>query len=156
MLDLDIISPPQSPTGETGGDDRFVLCLSVSQSVCLSVRPSHSFSGLFLAMLWYIWMKVGSKLVYEVLQIKFDFYHDWPFFHELLPFAQNLFSELFSAMLSHIWMMKVGRKLPYEELQIKFDFHHGWPTFSWVIALCSKFVFLIFLGYAFTYLNESW
>ena len=37
--------------------------------------------------------------------------------------------------------MKVGSKLPYEELQIKFDFHHDWPTFSWVIALCSKFVF---------------
>ena len=64
--------------------------------------------------------------------------------HELLPFVQNSFSWLFLAMLSHIWM-KVGRKLPYEELQIKFDFRHGWPTFSWVIALCSKFVFRIFL-----------
>ena len=79
---------------------------SVRQSVPLSVRPSHSFSGLFFAMLWRIWMKVGSKLLYE-------------------------------------------------ELQIKFDFHHDWPTFSWVIALCSKFVFRTFLDYALTYLNES-
>ena len=58
-------------------------------------------------------------------------------------------------MLSHIWM-KVGSKLQHEELQIKFDFCHGWHTFSWVIALCSKFVFRTFLGYAFTYLNGSW
>ena len=64
-------------------------------------------------------------------------------FHDLLPFVQNSFSGLFSAMLSQIWM-KVGNKLPYEELQIKFDFRHGWPTFSWVIALCSKFVFRTF------------
>ena len=77
------------------------------------------------------------------------------FFHELLPFVQNSFSGLFSAMLSDIWM-KVGSKLPYEELQIKFDFCHGWPTFSRVTALCSKIVFRTFLCYAFTYLNESW
>ena len=152
-------------------------------------------------------MKVGSKLPYEKLQIKFDFRHGWPIFswvialcwkfvfwtflgyaftcfhisewklvesfcmktykssstlvtvdlllHELLPFVQNSFSGLFSALLSQIWM-KVGSKLPYEELHIKFDFRHGWPTFSWVIALCSKSVFRTFLGYAFTYLNESW
>ena len=43
-------------------------------------------------------------------------------------------------MLSNIWM-KVGSKFPYDELQIKFDFRHGWLTFSWVITLCSKFVF---------------
>ena len=149
-------------------------------------------------------MKVGTKLLYEELQIKFDFCHGWPtffmsycplfkirfpdfsrlcfhisewklvasfhkksyrssstsvtvdpLFHELLPFVQNSFSGLFSVMLSHIWM-KVGRKLPHEELQIKFNFCHGWPTFSWVIALCSKFVFRTFLGYLFTYMNESW
>ena len=41
-------------------------------------------------------------------------------FHELLPFVENSFSGLFSAMLSHIWM-KVGSKFQYEELQIKFD-----------------------------------
>ena len=45
-------------------------------------------------------------------------------FRELLPFVQNLFSGLFSTMLSHISMM-LDRKLPYEELQIKFDFRHG-------------------------------
>ena len=73
-------------------------------------------------------------------------------FHELLSFVQNSFSGLFSALLSYIWM-KVGSKLPYEELHIKFDFGHDWPTFSWVIALCSKFVFRTILGYAFTYLT---
>ena len=99
-----IISPP---TDETGGDYRFALCLSFCLSVRQSVCLSHSFSGLFLAMLSDIWMKVGSKLLYE-------------------------------------------------DLQIRFDFRHGWPTFPWVIALCSKYVFRTFLGYAFTYLNESW
>ena len=94
--------PP--PTGETGGDYRFALCLSLRLSVCPSVCPSHSFSGLFFAMLSHIWMKVCSKLLYE-------------------------------------------------ELQIKFHFRQGWPTFSWVIALCSKFVFRTFLHFA---LNESW
>ena len=74
-----------------------------------------------------------------------------PLFHEVLPFVQN---GLFFTLLSHIWM-KVGRKLPYEELQIKFDFRHGWLSFSWVIALCSKFVFRTFLSYDFTFLNES-
>ena len=76
-------------------------------------------------------------------------------FHELLPFVQNSFSGLFSVMLSHIWM-KVGRKLPHEELQIKYNFCHGCPTFSWVIVLCSKFVFWTFLGYVSTYMNKSW
>ena len=37
-----------------------------------------SFSRLLLAMLAHIWMKVGSKLSYEELQIKFNFRHDWP------------------------------------------------------------------------------
>ena len=193
--------PPVKPEGTIGLHS---VLLSVRPSVCLSVRPSHSFSGLFLAMLSHICMKVGSKLPYEELQIKFDFRHGWPtfswlialcsnfvfpdfswlcfhisewklvasfhmksyrssstfvtvdiLFHELLLFVQNLFSRLFSTMLSYIWM-KVGSKLPYEELQTKFDFRYGWPTFLWVIALCSKFVFRTFLGYAFTYLNESW
>ena len=40
-----------------------------------------------------------------------------------------LFSGLFFAMLSHIWM-KVGSKPPYGELQIKFHFRHCWPTFE--------------------------
>ena len=34
------------------------------------------FSGLFLAMLSHIGMKVGSKLPYEELQFKFDFCQD--------------------------------------------------------------------------------
>ena len=42
-------------------------------------------------------------------------------FHELLPFVQDSFSGLFSAMLSHISMTR-DKKLPYKELQIKFDF----------------------------------
>ena len=63
----------KSPTGETGGDYGFALCPSVRPSVRLSVRPSHSFSKLFFAMLLHTWMKVGSKLLYEELQIKFDF-----------------------------------------------------------------------------------
>ena len=67
-------------------------------------------------------------------------------FHELLPFVQYSFSGLFSAMLSYIWL-KFGTKLSYEELQIKFNCRHDWPTFSWVIALCSKFVFHTFLSY---------
>ena len=76
-------------------------------------------------------------------------------FHELLPFFQNSFSGLFSVMLSYIWM-KVGRKLPHEQLQIKFNFCHDRPTFSWVIALCSQFIFRTLLCYVFTYMNDSW
>ena len=38
---------------------------------------SNSFSGLFSTMLSQTWMKVGRKLLYEELQIKFDFRHDW-------------------------------------------------------------------------------
>ena len=179
-----ISPPPVKPE-----DYRFALC----PSVCPSVRHSR-FSRLFFAMLWHIWMKVGSKLPYEELQIKFDFHHGWPtfswvnchlfkicfpdfsrlcfhisewklvasfhmknyrssstfitvdlLFHELIALFQNSFSGLFSAMLSHI-SMTLDKELPYEELQIKFDFRHGWPTFSWVIALCSKFVFRTFLA----------
>ena len=35
----------------------------------------NSFSGFFLVMLSHTRMKVGSKLPYEELQIKFDFRH---------------------------------------------------------------------------------
>ena len=48
-------------------------------------------------------------------------------FYNLLPIVQNLFSRLFSAMLSHNWM-EVGSKLPYKELHIKFDFCHKIKT----------------------------
>ena len=34
-------------------------------------------------------MKVGSKLLYKELRVKFDYSHGWPTFHELLPFVQN-------------------------------------------------------------------
>ena len=40
----------------------------------------NSFSGLFLAMLSHIWMKLASKLPYEEVQIKLDFLHGWPTF----------------------------------------------------------------------------
>ena len=92
--------PPVKPEGTIG-------LHSVRPSLCLSVCPSHSFSRIFFAMLSHIWMKVGSKILYE-------------------------------------------------ELQIEFNFRHGWAPFSWVIALCSKFVFRTFLHSAFTYRNESW
>ena len=104
LICVNFSPPPVKPEGTIGLHS---VCPSVSLSVCLSVCPSHLFSGLFFAMLSHIWMKVVSKLLYE-------------------------------------------------ELQIKFDFRHGWPIFSWVIALCSKFVFRSFLAYAFTYMNESW
>ena len=59
---------------------------------------------------------------------------------------------VFSWLCFHICM----KLPPYDELHINFDFRHGWLTFSWVIAFCSKFAFRTFLGYAFTYLNETW
>ena len=49
----------------------------------------NSFSGLFLAMLSHIWMKVGSKLLYEDLQIKFDFRHDWPTFSWVIALSSK-------------------------------------------------------------------
>ena len=50
------------------------------QSVCPSVSLSHSFSGLFITMLSHIWMKLGSKLLYEELQVRFDFRHSLTYF----------------------------------------------------------------------------
>ena len=38
------------------------------------------FFGLFFTLLSHIWMKVGRKLPYEELQIKFDFWHGWSTF----------------------------------------------------------------------------
>ena len=89
-------------------------------------------------------MKVGSKLLYEEVQIKFDFCHGWPTFSWVIALSSKFclshsFSGFFFAVLSHIWM-KVGSKLLYAELQIKFDFRHGWSTFSIVIVLCSNSV----------------
>ena len=40
----------------------------------------NSFSGLFFTLLSHIWVKVGRKLPYEELQIKFHFRHSWPTF----------------------------------------------------------------------------
>ena len=149
----EFISPPLvKPEGTIGLHS---VRPSVSLSVSLSVCPSHSFSGLFFAMLSHIWMKVGSKLLYEELQIEFDFRHGWPIFMSYCPLFKISFPD-FSSLCFHISEWKLVGKLPYEELQIKFDFRHVWPTFSWVIALCSKFVFRTFLHSAFTYLNESW
>ena len=68
--------PPVKPEGTIGLHSvRQSVCQSVCPSVCLSVCPSHSFSGLFFAILSHIWMKIGTELLYEELQIKFDFCH---------------------------------------------------------------------------------
>ena len=113
----------------------------------------NSFSRLFFTAFTYL-IKVGRKLPYEELQIKFDFRHGWLTFSWVIAFVQNSFSGLFFTLFSHI-RRKGSRKLPYEELQIKFDFRHSWPTFSWVIALYLKFFFRTCLHSAFTYQNES-
>ena len=117
-------------------------------TVVLLFHELLPFVQFFSAMLSHIWIKIGSMLPYEELQIKFDFCHGWPTFSWVIALFQNSFSQLFSPMLSHI-SMTVGSKLPCEELLvlIKFHFHHSWLTFSFVIALCSKFVFRTFLGY---------
>ena len=47
----------------------------VQNSVCHT-----SFSVLFFTLLSHIWMKVGRKLLYEELEIKFDFPFSWPTF----------------------------------------------------------------------------
>ena len=52
--------------------------------------------------------------------------------------------------------MEVGRKLLYESCRTNSTFVTVDRLFSCVIALRSKFFFRNFLGYAFTYLNESW
>ena len=49
-------------------------------ALCSKFCRSNQFSGLFLAMLSHFWMKVRSKLLYEELQIKFDFRYGWPTF----------------------------------------------------------------------------
>ena len=61
-----------------------------------------SFSGLFFAMLSHIWMKVGSKLSYEELQIKFDFRHCWSNFSWVIALCfKNRFPD-FSRLCFHI------------------------------------------------------
>ena len=64
------------------------------------------------------------------------------------------FSGLFLALRSHI-CMKLSSKPLYDELHIQFDFRHGWLTCSCVTALSLKFAIRTFLGYAFTFLNET-
>ena len=87
---------------DKGGDSRFALCLSIRPSVCLSVHLSHLFSGLFLIMLSHIWMKVGSKLLYEELQNKFDFPPVDLLFPELCPFSHHTHFPDFSCLCFHI------------------------------------------------------
>ena len=90
-----ISPPPVKPEGTIGLHS---VRLSVRPSVWQSVRPSHSFSGLFLAMLSHIWMKVGSKLPYEELQIKFDFRHGWPTFSWVIALCSKI---VFRTFLSY-------------------------------------------------------
>ena len=146
--------PPVKPEGTIGLHSvRQSVCQSVCPSVRLSVRHTRfpDFSSLYFHISGW---KLVQSFYMKSYRSSLTFVTVDRLFHELLPFVQNSFTGLFSVMLSHIWM-KVCRKLPHEELQSKFNFCHGWPTFSWVIALCSKFVLRTFLGYAFTYLNES-
>ena len=55
----------------------------------LSPFVQNSFSGLFLAMLSYFWMKVCNKLPYVVLQIKFNFCPGWLNFRHVWPTFMN-------------------------------------------------------------------
>ena len=55
----------------------------------------NSFSGLFFAMLSHIWMKVGRKLQYEELQIKFDFCHGWLTFSWVIALCLQLVFQTF-------------------------------------------------------------
>ena len=72
-------------------------------ALCSKFCQSHSFSGIFFAILSHIYMKVGSKLIFEELQIDFDFCQD-QLFHKLSPFVQNWCSGLFFAMLTDFRM----------------------------------------------------
>ena len=119
-----------SPTGETGGDYRFALCLSVTLSVTLVILSvCHTSFPDFSWLYFHIskW-KLVAIFYMKSYRSSFTCFTVDLLFHELLPFVQNSFSGFFLVMLSHIWM-KVGSKLPYEELQIKFHFHHSWTTF---------------------------
>ena len=62
-------------------------------------------------MLSHIWMKVDSKLQYEELQIKFDFCHGRPTFHELLPFVQNSVCHTSFSEFSWLYFHLSGWKL---------------------------------------------
>ena len=75
----------------------------------------NSFSGLFSSMLSHFWMKVGSKLPYEELQIKFDFRHGWPTFWWVIALCSKFVSGLFLDMLSYFWMKLFF--LPLEDFQ---------------------------------------
>ena len=89
--------------------------------------PKGETGGLLLVMLSYIWMKEGSKLLYENLQIKFDFCHRQPSFSwfivlcSKLVFAGHIGFPDFSLLCFHIpgWKL-TGRK--YSMSSRKLDF----------------------------------
>ena len=59
---------------------------------------------------------------------------------ELLPFAQMLFSRLFSAVFWDI-QLKFCIWIAFVSIQIKFEFRHAWPSFTGVNAVCKNLFF---------------
>ena len=149
--DIWILSPPPvKPEGTIGLHSVcLLLCHSVCHSVCHTSFPDFSWLCFHISE----WKLVASFCM-KSYRSSSTFVTVDLLFHELLPFFKIHFPDFswlcfyISEWISHIWM-KVGSKLPYGELQIKFDFRHCWPTCSWVIVLCSKFIFRIFFWLCF-------
>ena len=127
-----------------------VCTLSVSQSVRHTRFPDFS-SLCFHRSGW----KLVASFYMKSYRSSSTFVTIDLLFHEILPFVQNSFSGLSSAIaftyLNESWQ----QAFIYEELHIKFNFCHDWSTFSWVIALCSNSFSELFFRYAFTNLNGS-
>ena len=81
----------------------------------LSVYLSHLFSLLFFVMLSHIWMKVGSKLPYEELQIKFNFPQDWLTFSQVIVLCSKFVES------GHLQFKKLMVQFSYFWLDYKSD-----------------------------------
>ena len=93
-----ISPPPVKPEGTIGLHS---VCPSVSLSVRQSVCLSHSFSGLFLAMLSHILMKLVGSFYMKSYRSSSTFVTVDLLFHELLPFIKKFFQDI-SRLCFHI------------------------------------------------------
>ena len=93
---------------------------------------SNLFSGLFLSMLSHIWMKVGSKLPYEELQIKFNFRHGLPTFSRVIALCLKFGFPDFSCLICfHIYI---------SNNELKTHFIEGAIFYLFFIKKCAEIV----------------
>ena len=76
------------------------------QNLFSGLSLANLFSGLFLAIFSHIWMKVGRKLPYEYLRIKFNFVTVDLLFNDLFPFLKSSFPHFSSFCMKYTSSLK--------------------------------------------------